>query len=252
MRFGLCADIRNVLEVQDAGYDYIDGKLNQIALWSAGEFDSALALLGKASIRMERCALLFPKDMIVIGPRHDEPAMEEYLRTAFSRMDALGCRLVVFGSGKSRFVPEGMRWQDAYSELVEVTGNVGEIAASYGIDVAIEPLNRAETNLINSLAEGAALQSDVGLANVGLLADSYHMWQEGEDMNRILTCSPLMHTHIAMKGTRAYPTEATDEVREFFSLLKRAGYDGTMSIEGKSNDWKADSARALAVMRSLA
>ena len=26
MRFGLCADIRNVLEVQDAGYDYIDGK----------------------------------------------------------------------------------------------------------------------------------------------------------------------------------------------------------------------------------
>ena len=251
MRFGLCADIRNVLEVQEAGYDYIDGKLNQIALWSGEEFDSVLSLFVKSTITMERCALLFPKNMIVIGPQHDAHAMEEYLKTAFSRMNALGCGLVVFGSGKSRLVPEGMKWQDAYRDLVEVTGAVGELAAAYGIDVALEPLNRAETNLINSLAEGAALQTDVGLPNVGLLADSYHMWQEGEDMNRILTCAPFMHTHIALKGTRAFPTEATEEVREFFSLLKRSGYDGTMSIEGKSDDWKADSRKALDVMRSL-
>ena len=54
MRFGLCADIRNVLEVQAAGYDYIDGKLNQFALWSKEEFDQVLELLSKASIKMER------------------------------------------------------------------------------------------------------------------------------------------------------------------------------------------------------
>ena len=70
-------------------------------------------------------------------------------------------------------------------------------------------------------------------------------------MSRILTCAPFMHTHIAVKGTRFYPTEVTDEVKEFFSLLKQSGYDGTMSIEGKSDDWKADSARALEVMRGL-
>ncbi|MBQ5365594.1 MAG: TIM barrel protein, partial [Spirochaetales bacterium] len=155
------------------------------------------------------------------------------------------------GSGKSRFVPGGMRWRNAYTQLVEVTKLVGKIAATYGIRVAIEPLNRAETNLINSLAEGAALEADVNMPNVGLIADSYHMWQEGEDMGRILTCAPFMHTHIAMKGTRAYPVEATDEVRQFFSLLKEAGYDGTMSIEGKSDDWKADSVKALEVMRGL-
>ena len=251
MRFGLCADIRNVLEVQDAGYDFIDGKLNQIALWSNEDFDQALALFSKARIKMERCALLFPKNMIVIGEQYDEKAMREYLEVAFTRMNALGCDLVVFGSGKSRFVPGGMRWRNAYTQLVEVTKLVGKIAATYGIRVAIEPLNRAETNLINSLAEGAALEADVNMPNVGLIADSYHMWQEGEDMGRILTCAPFMHTHIAMKGTRSYPTQATDEVRQFFSLLKEAGYDGTMSIEGKSDDWKADSVKALEVMRGL-
>lgn len=252
MRFGLCADIRNVKEVQEAGYDYIDGKLNQFALWSEEEFGEVLGLFRSSDIRMERCALLFPKNMIVIGSRYDEKAMRAYLDTAFSRMNALGCDLVVFGSGKSRLVPEGMRWQDAYKELVAVTKLVGHFAMTFGIRVAIEPLNRAETNLINSLAEGAALQADVNLPNVGLLADSYHMWQEGEDMNRLLTCAPFMHTHIAVKGTRFYPTEETDEVRAFFSLLKQSGYDGTVSIEGKSDDWKADSAKALKVMRSLA
>ena len=251
MRFGLCADIRNVLEVQDAGYDFIDGKLNQIALWSNEDFDQALALFSKARIKMERCALLFPKNMIVIGEQYDEKAMREYLEVAFTRMNALGCDLVVFGSGKSRFVPGGMRWRIAYPRRVAVTKLVGKIAATYGIRVAIEPLNRAETNLINSLAEGAALEADVNMPNVGLIADSYHMWQEGEDMGRILTCAPFMHTHIAMKGTRSYPTQATDEVRQFFSLLKEAGYDGTMSIEGKSDDWKADSVKALEVMRGL-
>ena len=46
-------------------------------------------------------------------------------------------------------------------------------------------------------------------------------------------------------------SRTTDEVRQFFRLLKASGYDGTMSIEGKSEDWKADSVRALAVMREL-
>ncbi|MBQ4281302.1 MAG: TIM barrel protein, partial [Spirochaetales bacterium] len=144
MRFGLCADIRNVLEVQAAGYDYIDGKLNQFALWSKEEFDQVLELLSKASIKMERCALLFPKSMVVIGEQYDEKAMRQYLDTAFTRMNALGCDLVVFGSGKSRLVPAGMSWQKAYRQLVEVTKIVGKIASAYGIRVAIEPLNRAE------------------------------------------------------------------------------------------------------------
>ena len=34
MRFGLCTDIRNVKDVQEVGFDYIEGKLNQFALWS--------------------------------------------------------------------------------------------------------------------------------------------------------------------------------------------------------------------------
>ncbi|MCQ2412214.1 MAG: sugar phosphate isomerase/epimerase [Sphaerochaetaceae bacterium] len=252
MRFGLCTDIRNVKEVQEAGFDYIEGKLNQFALWTEEEFCQVVELFKQCSIKMETCSLLLPKSMAVIGDKYSEKELREYLDVAFARMDTLGCKLVVFGSGKSRMVPEGMRWQDAFVELVNVTRLIGEIAAQHGICIAIEPLNRAETNMICSLCEGAALQAMVGLDNVGLLADAYHMRREEEDMTRILRCSPLMHTHIATKEGRLYPLEATEEVKEFFSVLADVGYDGTMSIEGKSDDWKVDSIKALEVMRACA
>lgn len=252
MRFGLCTDIKNVLEVEKVGFDYIEGKLNQFALWTDDEFNSVLELFKKANIKMERACLLLPKSMVVIGKEYDRTALLSYLDIAFSRMDKLDCKLVVFGSGKSRRVPEGGSWQESFKELVTVTKLIGEKAKEHGIFIAIEPLNRTETNLINTLCEGAALQSCVDMDNVGLLADAYHMRCEEEDIGRIALCSPLLHTHIALKDGRGYPTEKSEEVLEFFSALKKACYDGTMSIEGKSDKWQEDSKKALSVLRELA
>lgn len=249
MRFGLCTDIRNVKMVEGCGYDYIDGKLNQIAAFSDGEFEEVLALMKSSSLKMERASLLYPKTMALLGKDYDEKAMVGYLEKAFGRMNSLSCPLVVFGSGKSRMLPEGMKWTDGFLSLVKVTQLTADIAAKYGIDIAIETLNRSETNMINTLTEGAALQAVVAKKNVGLLADAFHMRKEGEDMSKIISCSPLMHTHIALKEGRAFPTEMSDEVEEFFAVLKTAGYDGTMSIEGKSEKVEEDSVKALEVLR---
>ncbi len=249
MRFGLCTDIRNVKMVEKCGFDYIDGKLNQIASFSDEEFDSVLSLMASSSIKMERSALLFPKTMALLGEGYSEEETVRYLEKAFERMKALECPLVVFGSGKSRMLPPGMRWTDGFTSLVSVTQLTADIASSYGVDIAIEPLNRSETNMINTLSEGAALEAVVNRKNVGLLADAFHMRKEGEDMSRIVCYSPLMHTHIALKEGRAYPTEQSREVEEFFEYLKKSGYDGTMSIEGKSDNVELDSLRALDVLR---
>ena len=249
MRFGLCTDIRNVKMVEKCGFDYIDGKLNQIAAFSDEEFSSVLSLMETTPLKMERASLLYPKTMALLGDEYDEKAMREYLEKAFKRMNELSCPLVVFGSGKSRMLPEGMKWTEGFLTLVRVTQLTADIASDYGVDIAIETLNRSETNMINTLTEGAALQAVVGRKNVGLLADAYHMRKEGEDMNKIIYCSPLMHTHIALKEGRAFPVEECAEVEEFFDVLKKSGYDGTMSIEGKSENVEEDSVKALTVLR---
>ena len=43
MRFGLCTDIKKVKEVEELGFDYVEGKLNQLALWPQEEFDEVFA-----------------------------------------------------------------------------------------------------------------------------------------------------------------------------------------------------------------
>ncbi|HPZ16493.1 MAG TPA: sugar phosphate isomerase/epimerase family protein [Sphaerochaeta sp.] len=251
MRFGLCTDVRNIGEVAALGFDYLEAKLNQVALLEEAEFEAICREVEKAPIRVERCCLLLPKSMSVIGASYDEEALTAYLETAFSRMKRLGADLVVFGSGKSRAFGPELSYQEAFTQLVGVTRLIGEVAARHGVTIAIEPLNRKETNLINTLGEGAALQAAVNLPNVGLLADAYHLRSECEPLSRIGETAPLMHTHIALLEGRRYPTEASDEVAEFFASLKAASYDGTMSIEGSSDDYQGDGKKALAVLRSM-
>lgn len=251
MRFGICTDIQLIAEVRQLGFDYLETKLNALAALGEEEFAQVIKLVEKSGIGVERCCLMLPKSMAVIGPEYNQEELLAYLHLAFARMQKIGCPMVVFGSGKSRAIPRGMRYQDAFHQLVEVTRLMGQVASEYAIQIAIEPLNRQETNLINSLAEGAALQAMVGLENVGLLADSFHMRKEGESMADIILVSPLMHAHIATLDGRRFPLLPDQEVTEFFSALRESGYDRSVSIEGKSDDWQKDAVTSLAVMRSL-
>lgn len=249
MRFGICTDIQNIDEVASLGYDYVEAKLNVIAVLDEDAFSAIVEQVHASPICVERCCLLLPKSMQVIGDRYQEAEMVAYLKAAYARMQAIGADLVVFGSGKSRTFDASMRWQQAFKHLVDVTKVIGMVGADYGIRIAIEPLNRLETNLINTLTEAAVLQACVGLPNVGLLADSYHMASEHEDWNHIVQVAPLMHTHIALHEGRRYPTMQCDEVDSFMTALQAAGYDASMSIEGKSDDWQSDAKSALSILK---
>jgi len=251
MRFGVCTDINMITGAEALGYDYIEGKLNAIAALEEGEFRKMVELVRSSRIPVEKCCLLFPKMMVVIGPDADRKAITHYLHGAFSRMRELGSELVVFGSGKSRNIPAGMSYQDAFKDLVDITRLTGEIAQEYGIRIAIEALNRSETNLINSLTEAACLQAVVGLDNVGILADAYHILTENEPMEAIKLVAPVMHAHIATRGSRGYPTCIDEDMIEFFEALVQSGYDQTVSIEGKTEDWAGDSALCLETMKSI-
>lgn len=251
MRFGLCgkADAWDIAE--KAGYDYFEMPLN----WLASLDDEAFAEIAKANdgrrCRVERCNLLYPKTLQLFTASPEEE--RSYLEGAFGRMRRLGAVQVVFGSGKSRRVPEGMPLADALKTLAAHERLACDIAAGYGVSIVLEPLNKAETNVINSLTEGAAFCALVDRPNFTLLADMFHMVKENEDWNDITLCGSLSHTHIAVRGTRGYPLDAADaDVREFFARLKGIGYDGTMSVEGKSANIAEDAGKALAVLRSLA
>ena len=106
--------------------------------------------------------------------------------------------------------------------------------------------------MVCTVTEGALLQKDVANENVGLLADYFHSCANHDDVNSIATIKDFGHIHIASGNGRRYPLPGDGEnYGELFAALHTAGYNGRMSIEGKTENIEQDGAAALAYLKQL-
>jgi len=253
MRFGICAAADQLEQVRSLGFDYAELPLSSTAALSDDDFRGVVRQVKQAALPVEAFNLFFPRHIRLTGPVADLNAAWAYARTAFARAETLGGRVVVFGSGGARNVPDGFPLDQAWAQLVELLDGLEPIAAEHGITIAIEHLNKLESNIILSVADGLRLAKQVNKSHIQVLADSYHMLRESEDAAILKKVGRrLAHCHTARGLARVFPTEPDEQLRAFFSGLQRAGYCGRVSIEGKADNLQADSAASLAVLRALA
>lgn len=253
MRFGICTSIDNMATAEKLGFDYIEPTVASLASMSEESFEAAVGLVDRSKIKCEAFNVLFPSYIKLVGKEYDEGVMVGYLKSAFQRIVRLGARIVVFGSGGARRVPEGIDMAEGRSRLIKVFHIVGDIASGFGLTIVVEPLNKGETNIINSVREGLDYVEEVDHPNVHLLADFYHMRLENEPMDSIRKAGPVLkHLHIANSKGRIYPRSVDeDEYRAFFRALKDIGYDGRISIEGSTQDLAVDGLVALSLLKTL-
>jgi sugar phosphate isomerase/epimerase len=116
--------------------------------------------------------------------------------------------------------------------LSEALRELGEHAGREGVKVLLEPLNRYETNVINTLVEGMALCGKLGLKGLALMADLYHMNIEEDDPNRALEESaPLLaHIHVC-DSNRHEPGAGHIDFAAVAKALRGIGYDGYLALE---------------------
>lgn len=238
--------------VQDAGYDYIELPVATVMAESPdSEFEPVRDRILDFDIVPEAWNCLLPGDLKVTGHDVDSYRIERFLRTAFERIEELGGEVVVFGSGGARRVPDGFPHEKARQQIVEFVRLAGEIGGKHGIEIAVEPLNPKETNIINSVVEGLALVREVDHPYVKVLADLYHMEESGEPVSVVIEAgSDLVHTHTADTG-RLFPGSGTYPNREFLEALRSIGYNDRMSVECRFNDFETECVRALEFLRSL-
>ncbi len=252
MRFGICTGLEDLSLVEKLGYDYIEPQVVKTMALSPKEQDMYREQLESSSVKCEAFNVLFPQDMKLIDGSVGKKELKEYVDKAMAMVKSFGASVVVFGSGGCRRCPDDITYAKGYRRLVKVYRRVGRIAAEYGITVVAEPLNRSESNMINTLAEGAILVSDVGLDNVRLLADYYHIFKDNDHIEDILKIKDFGHIHIAMGKDRTYPVSKEGErFEEFFRALKAVGYDGRMSIEGNTDNIAKDAEEALAFLKDM-
>lgn len=263
MKFGVCGYLtgKNIdgsefdflSAVRACGFDYIELPLSTLAGLPEEEFQKVERELLAREVPCEACNLFFPGNLRLTGENADMEKIRQYLSLALTRASRLGVKVVVFGSGGARNVPAGFPKEKAWVQLIEMLRIAGGIGREYGITIAVEPLNRAECNIIHTAAEGFALARLVDDPNVRLLLDIYHLYREEEDFGIALTARDLLaHAHFANPVRRTYPLAADEYGVAFFDALKRAGYEGRVSLEAGYEDFLSDATAALAVMKRLA
>jgi sugar phosphate isomerase/epimerase len=105
-------------------------------------------------------------------------------------------------------------------------------SANTDVRFAIEPVNRYETNLINTVRSGIDLLEKVDRKNVGLLLDTFHMNIEEPSITESmkLVGDLLFHFHVA-DSNRWYPGAGHIDFPTVFETLEEIGYSGYVSAE---------------------
>lgn len=110
-------------------------------------------------------------------------------------------------------------------------------AGEHGIAILIEPINRRDRPgyLLHRPEQAAAIIAQVGLPNVRMQFDFYHVQIEGGDlMTRFAShCAVVGHVQIAAVPSRTEPDEGEVNYPAIFDMLDRSGYGGFVGCEYK-------------------
>ncbi len=226
-------------------FDFIEGHVQNFLVPEKSEADFApQAAAARASLRPLTAANCFlPGDLKVTGPSVDPLRLARYAETTFTRAQSIGLTMIVFGSGGARQVPDGWSQTKGFEQYVEALRICGPLAQKHGVTLVVEPLNRGECNLINTVDEGAEVVHRAGQPHVRLLVDIFHMLRNDETPDAIARHAELItHSHIAEKAERTQPGAHGDDFRPFLRALRQAHHCQSLALECK---WELDIQTAL-------
>jgi sugar phosphate isomerase/epimerase len=178
-------------------------------------------------------------------------AARRYIAAIIDLAGGFGAPAII-GSMQGRIEPSHSREQ-AMAWLKESLTDLSSQAASYGVPLLLEPLNRYETNVFNRLTQTAEFLNSLGSHNVKLLADLFHMNIEESDIFSALRSSASLigHVHLADSNRHAFGFGHTDFTK-VKSALREMNFCGYLSAEILPlPDADAAAKQTLAAIRNL-
>ncbi|MEL7533714.1 MAG: sugar phosphate isomerase/epimerase [Bacteroidota bacterium] len=177
---------------------------------------------------------------------HDDPKVHQncfdYLQACFELSNQLGAKFVagpMYSSvGKARLLSPDERkreWELAVGNLHKVC----QMAAANGQSIALEPLNRFETDLVNTASDIARMVADINHPAAKIMLDSFHMTIEERDLAAAFVAvkDHLIHVQVS-ENYRGIPGTGLSPWQSFKAGLEAIDYQGVVSIESFTTEIK--------------
>jgi D-psicose/D-tagatose/L-ribulose 3-epimerase len=219
-------------KIKAMGFDAVEIPVEDPALVNVTEVRQALEENGLEAII---CGAFGPTRDLT----HEDPAFHQicfdYLQACFDISNALGAGFVAgpmySAVGKARHVSAEQKkteWERAVKNLRQVCN----MATQSGQLIALEALNRFETDLINNSEELMQLIQDINDPAARVLLDGFHMSIEEPDMKAAVkrVGEKLIHVQVS-ENYRGIPGTGQTNWEAFKYGLEEVGYRGIVSIE---------------------
>jgi len=220
-----------------AGFDFVELLVPETDEIDLSQLRSALTDAGLFAILTARINL---ERNLASDSSEVRQSGRDYLNYCLDVADALNVTTVsgplygsplVFAGQAPHPVPESRR-QARVDWCVEGLKQVAETAAKAGIRLSVEPLNRFETDLLNTTRQGVELMKLVDMSNVGLTLDTFHMNMEDDDLGEaIRLAGPYLVHFQANENHRGYLGTGHIDWTDIVRALDSAAYWGTITLE---------------------
>ncbi|MRI00495.1 TIM barrel protein [Kriegella sp. EG-1] len=153
--------------------------------------------------------------------------------------------------GKARMISKEQRkeeWNLAVTNLRKIC----EIAKNYDQQIALEPLNRFESDLVNTADDLLRLINDINESNAKILLDGFHMTIEEKNIRDAIKSvgDKLIHVQVS-ENNRGIPGSGLTPWNDFKLGLEDINYKGAMVIESFTPEIK-ELAGAVCIWKNLA
>jgi D-psicose/D-tagatose/L-ribulose 3-epimerase len=217
---------------KEMGYDLIEVCIEDPGVVSADALKKASERTG---LPVSICGAFGPDRDV----SHEDPEKRQlgidYLKLCVDIAQAVGSPHVAgpmySATGKARLLPPEAREQQR-QWAADSLREVADYAAERGVTLAIEPLNRFETDLVNTVEQGLELCELVGRDNVGLMLDTFHMNIEEKHIGEAITSAgdKVFHFQVS-ENDRGTPGSGHVPWSETFEALKSIDYQGSIVVE---------------------
>jgi D-psicose/D-tagatose/L-ribulose 3-epimerase len=188
------------------------------------------------------------------GTAGEQKTAMDYCKAIIDQAAIMGCPRVIGPIYSVVGKADAVAPEDQKKELALVVKNLKVLsayAAKMGVDLCIEPLNRFETDFLNTCDKGLQLLKAVGARNVKLHLDTFHMNIEEKNQAAAIRKAGRLLGHFHACGSdRGTPGNDHIDWKPIVKALKDVKYTGDVVIESFTTDVKVI-ARAAAIWRRI-